>query len=256
MMSHEKFDELKDAYALGALPEDELREFEEYLRVHPERQSEVDELTSIAALLAVSPADQEPPKKLRRSVMAMVNAEAANSRRERRRASSPSWRASLDDLRDAFPARIALGAAAMLVVGLLSWNVLLQSEVRDLSGQNSELQAQVEEARSGASEARVLAMQGQGEMSEANAEVIDFEGNDRVILVAENVPSIPDDRTFQIWVIDEGGPKPSGVFEPGGDAVAAVVSQPIEDAQTIAVTVEPAGGSPQPTTDPMLSVRL
>ncbi len=262
-MGHEKFGELKDAYALGALPEDELRDFEEYLAVHPERRSEVDELNSIAALLAVSPADQEPPKRLRRSVMAMVNAEAAGSRQERRRVSSPSsWRASLDRLRDAFPARIALGAAAAVVVGLLSWNVLLQSEVQNLDGRNSELQAEIEDARfdgSGGSEAvetRVLAMQGEGEMSESDAEVMAFEG-DRAILVAENMPSLPDDRTFQIWVIDEeGGAKPSGIFQPNGDPVAAVVKQPIEGAETIAVTVEPAGGSPQPTTDPMLSVQL
>lgn len=263
MMGHEKFDELKDAYALGALPEDELREFEGYLGEHPERQSEVDELTSIAALLAVSPADQEPPKRLRRSVMAMVNAEASaeatNTRRQRRSAAPSSWRASLDNLRDAFPTRIAVGAAAMLVVGLLSWNVLLQSEVRDLSGQNSELQAQVEDARSGTADARVLAMRGDGAMSDTDAEVMAFEG-DRAILVAENMPSLPEDRTFQIWVIGEDGAKPSGVFEPNGDAsgdaVAAVVGQPIEGAETIAVTVEPEGGSSQPTTDPMLSAQL
>lgn len=263
MMGHEKFDELKDAYALGALPEDELRDFEEYLAVHPERRPEVDELNSIAALLAVSPADQEPPKHLRRSVMAMVNAETANSRQERRRVSSSSWRASLDRLRDAFPARIALGAAAAVVVGLLSWNVLLQGEVQNLDGRNSELQAEIEDARSGGSGgseavgARVLAMRGEGEMSESDAEVMAFEGG-RAILVAENMPSLPDDRTFQIWVIDNesGGAKPSGVFQPNGDPVATVMKQPIEGAETIAVTVEPAGGSPQPTTDPMLSVQL
>ncbi len=254
MMGHEKFGELKDAYALGALPEDELREFEEYLAAHPERRSEVDELNSIAALLAVSPADQEPPKRLRRSVMAMVNAEAASSRRNRRSASS-SWRASLDRLRDAFPARIALGAAAAVVVGLLSWNVLLQSEVRDLGSQNGQLQAEIEDVRSDTVGTRVLAMQGEGEMSDSDAEVMDFEG-DRAILVAENMPSLPDDRTFQIWVIDGGGAKPSGIFQPNGDPVAAVVKQSIEGAETIAVTVEPAGGSPQPTTDPMLSVQL
>lgn len=255
MMGHEKFGELKDAYALGALPEDELREFEEYLAVHPERQGEVDELNSIATLLAVSPADREPPKRLRKSVMAMVNAEAASSRRGRRRASSSTWRSSLDGLRDMFPARVALGAAAALVVGLLSWNVLLQSDVRDLSGQNGDLQAQIEDARAGADGTRILAMQGEGEMSESNAEIMAFE-DDRAILVAEDMPSLPDDQTFQIWVIDEGGAQPSGIFQPNGDPVAAVVKQPIEGAETIAVTVEPAGGSPQPTTDPMLSAQL
>lgn len=247
-MNRERFDELKEAYALGALPEDELREFKAYLAAHPERQSEVDELASIAALLAVSPADQEPPKRLRRSVMAMVNAEAGE-----RRASS--WRSSLGGLMGVFSLRLALGAAAVLVVGLLSWNVFLQSEVQDLSGQNGELQAQVEEARGGAEGGRVLEMQGQGESRGTEAEIMALDG-ERAVLVARDMPSIPEDRTFQIWVIDEGGPKPSGLFQPNGEPVAAVVEQPLEGAESVAVTVEPEGGSSQPTTDPMLSVQL
>ena len=265
-MNRGKFDDLKDAYALGALPEDEHRDFEAYLQAHPESQSEVEDIASIAALLAISPAGQEPPKRLRRSVMAMVNAESANSRQERRQASPPSsWRASLDRLRDAFPARIALGAAAALVVGLLSWNVLLQSEVQTLDGQNSELQAEIEAARAGADGtggadagadgSRILAMQAEGEASGSDAEIMAFEG-DRAVLVAQNMPTLPDDQTFQIWVIDDGGAQPSGLFQPGEGPVATVVEQSLEGAETVAVTVEPSGGSPQPTTDPMLSAQL
>ena len=42
-MDHGRFEELKDAYVLGALAEQERREFEEYLAAHPERQAEVDD---------------------------------------------------------------------------------------------------------------------------------------------------------------------------------------------------------------------
>ena len=38
-MDRERFDELKDAYVLDALTEDERREFEEHLAAHPERQT-------------------------------------------------------------------------------------------------------------------------------------------------------------------------------------------------------------------------
>lgn len=262
-MNREKFDDLKDAYALGALPEDEIRDFEAYLEAHPETQSEVEDIASIAALLAIAPAEQDPPKRLRRSVMAMVNAESG-SRRERR-AAPFSWRTSLDRMRDAFPARIAAGAAAALVVGLLSWNVLLQNEIQTLDGQNSSLQAEVEEAAAQAGTdaganteadgSRVLAMQTEGEASGSEAEVMAFEG-DRAVLVAQNMPDLSDGQTFQIWVIDNGEAQPSGLFQPGEGPVAAVVEHSLEGAETVAVTVEPAGGSPQPTTDPMLSAQL
>lgn len=250
-MNRERFDDLKDAYALGALPGDELRDFEAYLATHSERQAEADDLVSIAALLAIAPADQEPPKHLRKSVMAMVNAESGH-RRQRRTASR--W-PSLGGLRDMFTPRLALGAAAALVVGLLGWNALLQSEVQNLSGQNGQLQAQIEDARSGADESRVLAMQGEGEMSGSDAEVMAFK-DDKAVLVAQNMPSLPDDQTFQIWVIDEGEAQPSGIFQPNEGPVAAIVKHSLEGAETVAVTVEPTGGSPQPTTEPMLSAQL
>ena len=46
----ERFDDLKEAYALGALSEEERQEVEEYLGTHPELRAEVDELRSIANL--------------------------------------------------------------------------------------------------------------------------------------------------------------------------------------------------------------
>ena len=54
-MDHRRFEELKDAYVLGALPEEECREFEEYLAAHPERRAEIEELGAVAGLLALSP---------------------------------------------------------------------------------------------------------------------------------------------------------------------------------------------------------
>ncbi len=237
-MDHERFEELKDAYVLGALPEEERAEFERYLADHPERQAEVDDLGAFANLLAISPQQQEPPPELRRRVMEVVEAEAA-PRRARRRTVFAGLREYLD------ARTITLGAAAMLVVGLLSWNVLLQNQVQDLSGQ-------VEEARA---EGRTIALEGTWAQQGASAEVAAID-EDRVILVAENMPSVPEDRTLQIWVIHDDVPTPSGLFDPDGNMTAAAVTTPIEKADAIAVTVEPAGGSEKPTSDPVLLTEL
>ena len=83
-MDHERFEELKDAFVLGALPDAERREFEEYLAEHPERLAEIDELGNIAGLLALSPQEQEPPPELRRRIMDVVEAEAGRPRVETR----------------------------------------------------------------------------------------------------------------------------------------------------------------------------
>ena len=83
-MNNERFEDLKDAYVLGALPEEERLSFEEYLVAHPERQAEIDELGAVAGLLAFSPQEQVPSPELRSRVMEMVEAEAQPRRVARR----------------------------------------------------------------------------------------------------------------------------------------------------------------------------
>ena len=235
-MNHERFEDLKDAYVLDALPDEERQSFEEYLAAHPERQAEIDELGAIAGLLAFSPHEQEPSQELRRRVMDVVEAEAA-PRQTRRR----SWFAGLGDYLGA--RGLALGTAAVLVIGLLSWNVLLQNQVQDLRGEVKDAQVQT------------IELQGSWAEQGAHAEVASINKN-RVILVAEDMPSVPDNKTCQIWVIHEDEPKPGGLFQPDADMTATAITTPIKKADVIAVTVEPAGGSKKPTSDPVLAAKL
>ena len=239
-MNHERFDELKDAYVLGALPEQERRELEEYLAAHPERQAEIDELGNVASLLALSPPEQEPPPELRRSVMDVVEAEA-----QRPPARSRSWLAGVRELLSV--RYLALGAAALLVIGLFSWNMLLQGQVQDLQGQVASLQD--------SQESRMVALAGTGAAQRARAEVILLEDH-KAVLMAEDMPSVPENKTYQIWVIEGDDPQPSGLFEPDGETVAAVVEKPLDEDDVIAITIEPDGGSQQPTTKPVLTAKL
>ncbi len=72
---HERFDDLKEAYVLGALTEDERREFEDILAAHPELQAEVEDLESTASLLALAPLEQDPPPELRRNLLSSIGAD-------------------------------------------------------------------------------------------------------------------------------------------------------------------------------------
>ena len=239
-MDHERFDELKDAYVLGALPEEERRELEEYLAAHPERQGEIDELGTTAGLLALSPQEQNPPPRLRRNIMSVVEVEAQHP------AAGPrTWFAGIREflsVRD-----LALGAAALLVVGLFSWNMVLQGEVQDLQGQA--------ENRQDPPVSRMVELEGSGAAQRVQAEVMILE-EDRAVLMVENMPPAPENRTYQVWVLVGDDPRPSALFEPREEPVAAVVEAPLDEADAIAVTVEPEGGSQQPTTDPMLIGKL
>jgi anti-sigma-K factor RskA len=252
-MNNERFEDLKDAYVLGALPEEERLSFEEYLVAHPERQAEIDDLGAVAGLLAFSPQEQVPSPELRSRIMEMVEAEAQPRRVTRR-----SLSARIGDYLSV--RSLALGAAALLVIGLLSWNVLLQGQVEDLQGQVQDaqgqvehLQAQVEDAQ--AQQSQMIELEGSWADQGATAEVAPMEGNE-IVLVARNMPSVPEDRTCQIWVIKGDVPKPSGLFQPDGNGTATLITNSITKADVIAVTVEPAGGSKQPTSDPVLLAEL
>jgi anti-sigma-K factor RskA len=239
-MDHERFEELKDAYVLGALPEEERREFEDYLAAHPERGAEIEELNAVASLLALSPEEQEPSPGLRRSIMGLVEPEA-----EPPPTSSRSWLAGIGEYLSV--RNLALGAAALLVIGLFSWNMILQGEVRDLQGQVQNLQAP--------QESRMVALEGPGAAHGAQVEVMIL-SDERAVLMAEDMPPVPKEKTFQIWIIDDDVPQPSGLFETKEDPVATVIDQPLSGADAVAVSVEPEGGSPEPTTDPMLTAKL
>lgn len=257
-MNNEIFEDLKDAYVLDALPEEERRTFDDYLAAHPERQAEVDELGAVAGLLAFAPHEQEPSPQLRSRVMEVVESEATPRRARREPVLARFW--------EYLGARgLALGAAALLVVGLFSWNLLLQGQVDDLHGEVQNAQGQVDDLQGKAQDAQArrqvkqsptIALEGAWADQGANAEVASI-NKDRIILVADNLPSVPDDQTCQIWVIrGDSPPSPSGLFQPDGNMTATPITNSIKKADTIAVTVEPAGGSDQPTTEPVLQAKL
>jgi anti-sigma-K factor RskA len=242
-MDDKSFEELKDVYVLGALPDDERATVEAYLALHPEHQAEIDDMVGIAGLLALAPPEQEPPADLRRRLMQVVESEAVQPRATE--SPESSWFSWLGGFRN-----VALGAAAVLVVGLFSWNVLLQQDVQDLRGQ-------VEEARSAneAQQTREIALDGTWAEQGARAEVTALK-DDRAILVVEDMPSMPEDRTGQVWVIRDEKPEPSGLLEPSGNMAATAITTNLRGADAIAVTVEPAGGSDEPTSDPVLVQEL
>ena len=75
-----------------------------------------------------------------------------------------------------------------------------------------------------------------------------------VAITAEQMPSMPAARTLQLWFMPKTGkPMSIAIFHPdtqGQIAVIAPVNMPMNEIAALAVTEEPAGGSPQPTSNP------
>lgn len=234
---HERFDELAAAYALGALIGEERLWFEAYLAGHPELNAEVDELGSLAGLLALAPAEQDPRPKLRRSVLEGIGAprEIVNGLADRRSRRANRAR------RLVRPGALAAAALLVAVFGLLAWNLTLQDR-------NGNLRNEI-------TERRTVEMEGSGLASGAGGEVL-LMGGDRAVLVANKLPPAPEGKVYEAWIIRDGIPEPAGLFEPRDGDAAASFDGSTKNAQAIAVTLEPEGGSPRPTSDPILVAPL
>ena len=212
-MDHTRFEELKEAYVLNALPERELQDVEAYLAAHPQRQAEIDELASVANLLAFACEEREPSPELRHNLLAEIEAEVrplptTRANRWTRFWEYLNWR------------RVSVGLAALVFAGLLGWNIVLQSELQNR---------------------QIYNLEASGSAAGARGEIIYLKNSNEAMLVAENLPSLPEDQTYQIWVIKDEKPIPSGLFKPqqSGEAAAPITSS-ISEADAVAVTNEPA----------------
>lgn len=233
-MSHERFQDLKESYALGALSEDERREVEEYLRENPSEQTEIEELTSVASLLALAPEEHEPPERLRKNLLRRIRAESEGAPSESSARTTGSWLSRLFG-----PRAAAAGAAAIALAALLIWNVTLQTEVRELR----DFQMSAYE------------LQGSGEASGTQGQIVNLDGK-RAMLVATDLPELPEGQTYEMWTIDEEEPESCGLFDSSEGPSVEAIDQSLTGAETFAITVEPEGGSPQPTSDPIVTADL
>ena len=233
-----RFDDLKEAYALGALSESEHREFEGYLAAHPELQAEVDDLSSIANLLALAPQEHEPSPELRRNLLSRIGGATDATLAE-----VPPRRGGLWGLFGS--GRLAAAAAAVAfvaTVGLFVWNVSLRGENEDL---RAELQTR-----------QTYELQGSGAAQNVRGEVVQI-GHNRAVLMAENLPPTPEGKVYEAWLMRDDIPEPAGTFEPHDDGVAAMpLEGSTEDANAVAVTMEQDGGSSTPSGEPLLTAKL
>jgi anti-sigma-K factor RskA len=234
----ERFEDLKEAYALGALSEEERREVEEYLQTHPELRAEVDELRSVANLLALSPHEYEPSPKLRRDLLNRISSSPAATP-----AADPSSTRQAGLRRLFGPGGLAAAAVlALVALGMFTWNASLQTQNQALQG---ELEGQ-----------RTYALQGTGAAQEVRGEVVRLQ-DARAVLIADDLPFPPEGKTYEAWILRDDVPEPAGLFEPNQTgSAAAPIEGSIEDAEAVAVTVEPAGGSSSPTDDPLITANV
>jgi Anti-sigma-K factor rskA len=82
--------------------------------------------------------------------------------------------------------------------------------------------------------------------------VVGMEGD--AVLIVSRLDRAPTGQTYEIWVISGNTPRPAGLFQGGRDAVVPL-TRVVPKGATVALTLEPVGGSPGPTSDPLYAVK-
>ncbi|HEY2832740.1 MAG TPA: anti-sigma factor [Sporichthyaceae bacterium] len=232
---------LSGAYVLGALDAGEQAEFETHLRSCSSCRVEVRELRETTALLGIAAAQPAPP-----ALRAAVLDEIGRTRQ------LPPLVVSLQ-ARTRGPGfalrRWGLTAAACLAVltlGLGAYASHLRQENSDLhqrGDQISALQTAADArtviASAGGATATVTLSRSAGEMEFLSNGLLMHSG-----------------RTYQLWLIGPNGPRSAGIFTTDNGKHAPRLFSGPGDATVLAVTEEPAGGSAQPTTQPILTLPL
>ena len=224
-MNCEEVSELLPAYVIGALEADEIEALEEHLRQGSEHEEELVRLRATVFALDRFELDVEPSPALSQRVREVAEPVPAIITMPDRRTVS---------LFEAFGLRTAVAAIVLLLVfaaGMLAGGL----------------------AGSGDDEVLAFALQGQ---DGAFMEVRGSTSADSVTVTMAGLERLTG-LSYQVWATRDGSWQSIGVCNTNAEG-AWVGDFPVQlrSGQGVALTIEPAGGSQRPTSEPILqSVR-
>jgi anti-sigma-K factor RskA len=247
-MTHEELQQSAAAYALGALDAGERSAFEAHLDVCAGCRAEVEAFTEVSALLAYAAPVAQPRNAVRARIVAnAVGVRPITSARSRS-GSGMAW----------------FAAAAAMVVAAISGNAYRRERIAtdrlgtELSSARHELTRR---------DSMVAAFLGP-EVHVVSLSAPERKPSMRVfwnhtknvfIVTAHDLEPLPAGKTYQLWAMPKGkAPMSMGTFttDASGRATAVLaVASEVNAAGFIddcGLTIEPAGGSEQPTESPRL----
>ena len=243
---------LSGAYAVDALDDVERADFERHLQQCPECQDEVASLRAAAVELTHASA-LTPPPALRDSVLRQIStvrplppltgdngpapqAEATVTPIEtrRRRVKPLTW-------------LVAAAAAAVLAIGGLVWSPWQNDEP---APQQLTATEQVIRAKDAQRYEKVI--------DGARATIVRSKSLGKAVIIAEDMPAAPEGKDFQVWYQNPDGAMVSAGLMPheAKPTVSMVLNGDASKFNGVGITVEPTGGSPEPTSDPIALIEF
>jgi len=248
-MDKQEFDMLSAGEALGALSDDDRQAYRRALADHPEWAADTQEDAGTAAALADLVDEVVPPAHVLESVLARIDAPSAATDVKEPAHPDRSGSAVVTKPSRPSPRRrwFALAASVVLVAGIgIGASIIVQQATRPayvtaldrIESASDAQQATAEVAGGGSATLHWSASEGEA------------------VLVADELPSLSDDQTYELWYVRGETPISAGVFDATGSTTTALLEPGMQPGDVVAVTVEPQGGAPdgKPTSEPIVVI--
>jgi hypothetical protein len=245
----ETFEELVAARAVGSIGSDDANRLKDHLPQCARCRQLLAEYRSAATLLALGLEQSPPNVALKENVLAVASGEMG-APQSVPPAPNVVVLARQEESRPGFFGRLRLAYALPLAVlfvlclGLAWWNLALQEQ---LSAQQTQLERQNRFIAAVAEGGQRVPLVGTDRAPDASGEVVQPVSGGPPLLVVRGLPRLSQDQVYEVWVIAGGQPTSAGLLHPSDEQSTMVrLRHEITGAEMVALTAEPAGGSPGP----------
>jgi anti-sigma-K factor RskA len=254
MKDHAEYADSLALYAMDALDDERERdELRQHLSSCGECRRELEALRGDLALLALSAAGPQPPQRSRERLLQAIAAEPRHSHKTKARFVlghlQPRWLR----LAPTVVAVLVLIAAVALVRENLHLRTTRDRLARELTQQTREfaLAQEVMQMMQDPSLPRTTLVSFKT-APQPQIKTIYQPVKGHVLLMANNLPQLPDDKVYELWLMPSSGgaPMPAGTFsadQKGSALMLHAMTDGGVEAKSFAVTIEPRGGSRTPT---------
>jgi len=229
---------LVGAYALDALTIEEHAQFQQHLATCAACRAELVELQATAARLS-DLAWEQPPAQMRERLMGAVQ-QTPQDRPWPMVVQRGPWRRWA-------PGALAVAAALSVILSLGAF-LVERNRVSEMEQQQSAVAAVL--SAPDVRERRARLDDG------GSVRILMAPSLDQAVVAMQDLPPLDESRSYQLWRIHPGGPESEAVMPADASDPAIELVSDLGDTESIAVTVEPAGGSPLPTTEPIVNIEL
>lgn len=277
---NENSGELSGAYALHALNPDEVAGYEVHLAASEQARIEAAELSDTAVALGLATAPVQPSAALKASLMARLSSTPQLPPLQAPTASpavsaasapldavetpaeasadpatptvSPSRGTALERARQRwFRGPVGMLAAAAAAAALFVGGAFVGQSFNSDQSQQQQA-AGLAQINSAPDSKRASTTTADGH----KATLVWSAERKLSALLVDDLPALSSDKDYQLWYIGGKGPVSAGTFDSSGTGtIWRVLDGSMTVGDLIGVTVEPKGGSRQPTTDPIVAIQ-